>query len=126
MAVAQWVKTLTFYEILVGMKATITVFIQRIILRNRKAITLQYPHDKRARPGTDRGMCVQACPVDALAMTTEYEWAKYNKRDLRLNKEQLLALGDRNFPVREKKLEFQHPNVAYFNIGHKNLPPKES
>src|SRR3989441_10508064 len=44
MAVAQWVKTLTFYEILVGMKATITVFIQRIILRNRKAITLQYPH----------------------------------------------------------------------------------
>src|SRR2546427_7368482 len=52
------------------------------------------------------GLCVQACPVDALAMTTEYEWAKYNKRDLRLNKEQLLALGDRNFPVREKKLEF--------------------
>ena len=60
------------------------------------------------------------------AMTKEYEWAKYNKRDLYLNKEQLLALGDRNFPVREKKLEFQHPNVAYFNIGHKNLPPKDS
>jgi len=71
------------------------------------------------------GLCVQACPVDALAMTREYEWAKYNKRDLYLDKEQLLALGDRNFPVREKKLEFQHPNVAYFNIGHKNLPPKE-
>jgi len=42
MAVADLVKTFTFYEILVGMKATITVFIQRIILRNRKAITLQY------------------------------------------------------------------------------------
>ncbi|MBI3809797.1 MAG: NADH-quinone oxidoreductase subunit NuoI, partial [Nitrospirae bacterium] len=33
---------------------------------------------------------------------------------------------DRNFPEREKKLEFQHPNVAYFNIGHKNLPHKAS
>jgi len=185
MALAQWVKTLTFYEILVGMKATITVLIDRILLRKRKAVTLQYPHEKRDLPGTYRGMiallryddgtdkcvgcdlceaacpsrvitvissevegepmkryakeyymdmtrclfcglCVQACPVDALAMTREYEWAKYNKRDLYLDKEQLLALGDRNFPVREKKLEFQHPNVAYFNIGHKNLPPKES
>jgi len=185
MAAAQWVKTLTFYEILVGMKATISVFIDRIVLRKRKAVTLQYPHEKRDLPGTYRGMiallkydddtekcvgcdlceaacpsrvitvissevagepmkryakeyymdmtrclfcglCVQACPVDALAMTREYEWAKYNKRDLYLDKEQLLALGDRNFPVREKKLEFQHPNVAYFNIGHKNLPPKES
>jgi len=39
-----------FYELLVGMKATITVLIQRIILRNRKAITLQYPHEKRSCP----------------------------------------------------------------------------
>src|SRR5436853_6857250 len=56
MTLRQWVKRLTFYEILVGMKATITVFIQRIILRNRKAITLQYPHEKRDLPGTYRGM----------------------------------------------------------------------
>ncbi|TLY19017.1 MAG: NADH-quinone oxidoreductase subunit I [Nitrospirae bacterium] len=185
MPASQWVKTLIFYELLVGMKATITVFIDRIVLRKRKAVTLQYPHEKRDLPGTYRGMiallkydddtekcvgcdlceaacpsrvitvissevagepmkryakeyymdmtrclfcglCVQACPVDALAMTREYEWAKYNKRDLYLDKEQLLALGDRNFPVREKKLEFQHPNVAYFNIGYKNLPPKDS
>ena len=185
MAVADMVKTFTFYEILTGMKATLTVFVQRIILRNRKAITLQYPHEKRDLPGTYRGMiallkyddgtekcvgcdlceaacpsrvitvvsaevegepmkryareysmdmtrclfcglCVDACPVDALAMTKEYEWARYNKRDLLLDKPQLLALGDRNFPEREKKLEFQHPNVAYFNIGHQNLPPKTS
>jgi NADH-quinone oxidoreductase subunit I len=185
MTVADLVKTFTFYEILIGMKATITVFIQRIILRNRKAVTLQYPHEKRDLPGTYRGMiallkyddetekcvgcdlceaacpsrvitvisaevegepmkryakeyymdmtrclfcglCVDACPVDALAMTKEYAWARYNKRDLRLDKQQLLALGDRNFPEREKKLEFQHPNVAYFNIGHKSLPPKAS
>jgi NADH-quinone oxidoreductase subunit I len=40
------------------------------------------------------GMCVQACPVDALAMTREYEWAVYDKRELLLNKQQLLAIGD--------------------------------
>src|SRR2546423_1139171 len=89
----QWVKRLTFYEILIGMKATITVFIQRIILRNRSAVTLQYPHEKR---------------------------------DLRLTKPQLLALGDRNFPERERKIEFQHHNVAFFNLGHHDLPPMTS
>ena len=36
------------------------------------------------------------------------------------------AAGLPEEPVREKKLEFQHPNVAYFNIGYKNLPPKAS
>jgi NADH-quinone oxidoreductase subunit I len=184
-AVAQWVKTLTFYEILIGMKATFSVFFHRIILRNRRAVTLQYPHEKRDLPGTYRGMiallryddgtdkcvgcdlceaacpsrvitvisaevegepmkrfakeyymdmtrclfcglCVDACPVDALAMTKEYEWAVYNKRDLRLDKDQLLAIGDRNFPEREKKIEHQHHNVATFNIGYKNFPPKTS
>jgi len=49
------------------------------------------------------GFCVDACPVDALAMTKEFEWASENKRTLFLNKEQLLANGDRNFPVRGKK-----------------------
>ena len=38
----------------------------------------------------------------------------------------LLAIGDRSYPVREKRLEFQHPNVAFFNVAFKNLPPKES
>ena len=42
-----------------------------------------------------------------------------------MNKQQLLAIGERNFPVREKRLEFQHPNVAYFNVGFKELPQKE-
>ena len=49
------------------------------------------------------GFCVDACPVDALAMTKEYEWASENKRTLFLDKEQLLAIGDRNFPNRGKK-----------------------
>jgi NADH-quinone oxidoreductase subunit I len=181
MTMSQWVKRLTFYEILVGMRATLSVFVHRIILRNRRAVTLQYPHEKRDLPGTYRGMiallryddlsekcvgcdlceaacpsrvitvisaekegepmkryakeysmdmtrcifcglCVKACPVDALAMTTEYEWAVYNKRDLLLNKQQLLALGDRNFPEREKKIELQHHSVTFFNIGHQDLP----
>ena len=49
----------------------------------------------------------------------------YDKRDLHLNKEQLLAIGDRSFPKREKRLEFQHPNVAYFNVSFKDIPEKE-
>jgi NADH-quinone oxidoreductase subunit I len=72
------------------------------------------------------GLCVKACPVDALGMTQEYEWAVYDKRQLHLNKQQLLAIGDRNFPVREKRLEFQHPNVAYFNVGFKEIPQKNA
>jgi NADH-quinone oxidoreductase subunit I len=70
------------------------------------------------------GLCVQACPVDALAMTKEYEWAVYDKRDLFLNKQQLLAIGDRTFQKREKRLEFQHPNLAVFNTASSNHPSK--
>lgn len=70
------------------------------------------------------GLCVQACPVDALAMTREYEWAVYDKRDLFLNKQQLLAIGDRTFPKRERRLEYQHLNLAVFNIASSNHPPK--
>ncbi len=49
-----------------------------------------------------------------------------DKRHLYLNKEQLLAIGDRAFPVREKRLELQHPNVAFFNVAFTHLPPKNS
>ncbi|GJL52743.1 MAG: NADH-quinone oxidoreductase subunit I [Nitrospirales bacterium] len=72
------------------------------------------------------GLCVQACPVDALGMTREYEWAVCNKRDLLLNKEQLLAIGDRSFPNREKRLEFQDPNVAFFNVAFPGQPLNEN
>ncbi len=53
------------------------------------------------------GFCVDACPVDALAMTKEYEWSSENKRSLFLDKDQLLAIGDRNFPLRGKKPEYR-------------------
>jgi len=173
-----WLKTSTFYEIAVGMKATL------MHLVHYKPVTLQYPHEKptlsdnyrgmlallRYDDGTEKyvgcdlceaacpsrvisvisaevpgeptkryareyymdmtrclfcGMCVQACPVDALGMTREYEWSVYDKRGLLLNKQQLLAIGDRAFPIREKRLEFQHPNVAFFNVAVHNHPLKE-
>jgi len=174
-----WIKLITFYELAVGMKTTLSH------LFHYRPITLQYPHEKRLLPenyrgmlallryedGTDKcvgcdlceavcpsrvikvvsaevpgepskryakaydmdmtrclfcGLCVQACPVDALGMTREYEWAVYNKRDLLLNKEQLLAIGDRSFPKREKRLEFQDPNVAFFNVAFPGQPMKEN
>jgi NADH-quinone oxidoreductase subunit I len=142
-----WLKTITFYEILVGMKATMSH------LLHYKPITVQYPHEKRILPdnyrgmlgllryddGTEKcvgcdlceaacpsrvirvvssevpgeptkryakeyymdmtrclfcGMCVDACPVDALGMSREFEWSVYDKRQLHLNKDQLLAIGD--------------------------------
>jgi len=57
-------------------------------------------------------------------MSREYEWAVTDKRNLQLNKQQLLAIGDRAYPIREKRLEFQHPNVAHFNVAFKQIPPK--
>ncbi|MCX5727729.1 MAG: NADH-quinone oxidoreductase subunit I [Nitrospirae bacterium] len=130
-----WIKTVTFYDIFVGMKATMSH------LLHCRPITLQYPHEKRTLPdnyrgmlallryddGTEKcvgcdlceaacpsrvirvvsaevpgeptkryskeyymdmtrclfcGMCVDACPVDALGMTREFEWAVYDKRQL--------------------------------------------
>jgi NADH-quinone oxidoreductase subunit I len=173
----EWLKTITFYEIAVGMKTTFMHLI------HYRPITIQYPHEKRTLPdnyrgmlgllryndGTEKcvgcdlceaacpsrvisvvsaevpgepikryakeyymdmtrclfcGMCVEACPVDALAMTQEFEWSTYNKRDLFLNKQQLLAIGDRNFTHRERRLEFQHPNVAFFNVAFLDSPQK--
>jgi NADH-quinone oxidoreductase subunit I len=172
-----WIKTIIFYDILVGMKATMSHML------HYRPVTLQYPHEKRTLPDNYRGMlallryddgtekcvgcdlceaacpsrvirvvsaevpgeptkryskeyymdmtrclfcglCVDACPVDALGMTREFEWSVYDKRQLHLNKEQLLAIGDRSFPVREKQLDLQHPNVAFFNVAFKNLPQK--
>src|SRR2546426_7680472 len=100
MAVAEWVKTLTFYEILVGMKATITVLIDRIVLRKRKAVTLQYPHEKRALPGTYRGMiallkydddtekcvgcdlCEAACPSRVITVIRDRKSTRLNSSHL--------------------------------------------
>ena len=46
----EWIKTLTFYEILLGMKATMSH------LLHYKPITLQYPHEKKPLPSNYRGM----------------------------------------------------------------------
>ena len=70
------------------------------------------------------GLCVDACPVVALGMTKEFEYATYDKRKLMLDKEQLLTLGDRTFPIREKRVELQHPHSMFFNVAHQGYPPK--
>ena len=45
-----WFKTIIFYEILVGMKATMSH------LLHYKPVTVQYPHEKRTLPDNYRGM----------------------------------------------------------------------
>ncbi|MGE0644367.1 MAG: NADH-quinone oxidoreductase subunit I [Nitrospira sp.] len=70
------------------------------------------------------GLCVQAYPVDALVMTKEYECAVYDKQNLFLKKQQLLAIGDRTFHTREKRLEFQHANLPVLNIPLPDQPSR--
>ena len=45
-----WLKTIVFYELLVGMKATMSHLLRYT------PITLQYPHEKRTLPDNYRGM----------------------------------------------------------------------
>jgi formate hydrogenlyase subunit 6/NADH:ubiquinone oxidoreductase subunit I len=48
--ITAWIKLITFYEIAVGMKSTMSHLI------HYKPITLQYPHEKRMLPDNYRGM----------------------------------------------------------------------
>ena len=50
LSLREWLKTITFYEIFVGMKATLMHLLQY------KPVTLQYPHEKRTLPDNYRGM----------------------------------------------------------------------
>ena len=45
-----WIKTITFYEIFVGMKVTMSHML------HYRPVTLQYPHEKRTLPDNYRGM----------------------------------------------------------------------
>lgn len=67
--------------------------------------------------------CVAACPVDALAMSKFYEYSTYNKRDLILNKQKMLEMGDRAFPVRQKRFDISKKHLNIFNLGKKGFPP---
>ena len=49
MKLKEWVKTLIFYEIVLGMKATLSH------LLHYKPITLQYPHEKKPLPSILHG-----------------------------------------------------------------------
>lgn len=77
-----WIKLITFYEIAVGMKLTLSHLI------HYKPITLQYPHEKRILPDNYRGMlallryhdgtekcvgcdlCEAACPSRVIAVVS--------------------------------------------------------
>lgn len=61
------------------------------------------------------GFCVQACPVDALASSKEYEMATGNKRTLMMDKESMLALGDKYFPNRAKRPKKEQELFAFYN-----------
>jgi len=62
------------------------------------------------------GFCVQACPVDALASSPEYELATTNKRSLIMDKEYMLALGDKFFPARPKRPQaYLESRLAFFH-----------
>ena len=41
------------------------------------------------------GLCVEACPFDALAMSDQYELADYDLRNLVYDKERLAEIGRR-------------------------------
>ncbi|HLG21256.1 MAG TPA: NADH-quinone oxidoreductase subunit NuoI [Candidatus Manganitrophaceae bacterium] len=61
------------------------------------------------------GFCVQACPVDALASSKEYEMATGNKRSLMMDKEAMLALGDKYFPQRPKRPKKEEEEFLFYN-----------
>jgi NADH-quinone oxidoreductase subunit I len=59
------------------------------------------------------GFCVQACPVDALASSKEYEMATWNKRDLIMDKQFMLALGDKYFPKKEPRPKLYEDRLEF-------------
>ncbi|MBI3355066.1 MAG: NADH-quinone oxidoreductase subunit I [Nitrospirae bacterium] len=44
------------------------------------------------------GYCVDACPVEALAMTKRFELSQYEKNTIAMTKEKLLEVGDIEYP----------------------------
>lgn len=60
------------------------------------------------------GFCVQACPVDALASSKEYEMATTDKRTLMMDKEAMLTLGDQYFPIRKKRPQYSEDRFTLF------------
>lgn len=69
------------------------------------------------------GFCVQACPVDALASSKEYEMATTDKRDLVMDKEAMLKLGDQYFPVRQQRPKHSQERYDFFQTMTKSEFP---
>lgn len=60
------------------------------------------------------GFCVQACPVTALASSKEYELATTDKRELIMEMDDLLKLGDKYFPIRETRPQYTQDRFEFF------------
>ncbi len=60
------------------------------------------------------GFCVQACPVDAIVPSKEYEMATTDKRSLVMDKEAMLKLGDKYYPLREKRPQYSEDRFNFF------------
>jgi NADH-quinone oxidoreductase subunit I len=50
------------------------------------------------------GYCVEACPVNALAMTKMYEYSTHDKRTLLFDKKRLYEVGERHLEDAKKYL----------------------
>ena len=50
------------------------------------------------------GYCVEACPVNALAMTKMYEYSTHDKRTLLFDKKRLYEIGERHLEDAKKYL----------------------
>ena len=128
LSLGDWLKTLTFYELLVGMKATLTH------LLNYKPITLQYPHEKRILPDNYRGMlallryddgtekcvgcdlCEAACPSRVIRVVSAEVLGKRHKVDVRRIQHQFDRQQDHDDVASN-----QHPNHA----GEKHEPAQD-
>lgn len=67
------------------------------------------------------GMCEEACPVDAIELTPEYDLVGRSRRELILDKEELLAVFDRTSVAKPRK----NPRITgYPETGdHPRTPP---
>ncbi|MBE0415972.1 MAG: 4Fe-4S dicluster domain-containing protein, partial [Dehalococcoidia bacterium] len=65
------------------------------------------------------GLCVEACPKEALFMSRDYEMASYRRETLAMNKEQFIAAEKHPSAYAHPELEVEMPPQTLL------APPKE-
>jgi NADH-quinone oxidoreductase subunit I len=62
-------------------------------------------------------MCEEACPVDAIELTHEYDLVGRSREEMILDKEEMLAIFDRTKDVKKRK----NPHITgYPRTGHRD------